>query len=144
MGKRLSYEELCQREDELYCDKEEVDEEIDKLRNKGTKIVAKLGRVRKAKLKLLAEKMNSMIAGLNVGEIQLITDMYDNCGCISFKPKDARYNEDLWFKLNDGVTPEDIMNDDTRLVFITKDDAIQYNTIEFFKIEVGEKRLTEV
>lgn len=144
MGKRLSYEELCQREDELYCDKEEVDEEIDKLRNKGTKIVAKLGRVRKAKLKLLAEKMNNMIAGLNVGEIQLITDMYDNCGCVSFKPKDARYNEDLWFKLNDGVTPDDIMNDDTRLVFITRYDAIQYNTIEFFKIEVGEKRLTEV
>lgn len=144
MGKRISYEELCQREDELYCDREAVDKEIDKLRNKGSKIVAKLERVRKAKLKFLAEKMNSMIANLNVGEIKLITDMYGDCGCVSFKPKDAIYDEDLWFKLNDGVTPEDIMNDDTRLVFIAKYDAIQYNTIEFFKLEVGEKCLTSV
>ena len=144
MGKRISYEELCQHEEELCCDKEVLDEEIDKLRNKGAKIVAKLGRIRRAKLKLLAEKMNSMIANLNIGEIQLITDMYHDCGCISFKPKDARYNEDLWFKLNDGVTPDDIMNDDTRLVFITRYDAIQYNTIEFFKLEAGEKCLETV
>jgi len=144
MGKRISYEELCQREDELYCDREAVKEEMTKLCNENDKIVAKLERVRKAKLKFLAEKMNSMIANINVGEIKLITDMYDDCGCISFKPRGARYDEELWFKLNDGVTLEDIMNDNTRLVFMTKQGAIQYNTIEFFKLEVGEKRLTEV
>lgn len=143
MGKRISYEELCQREDELYCDREAVDEEIDKLRT-STKIVAKLERVRKAKLKFLAEKMNSMIANLNVGEIECITDMYDDCGCISFKPIGARYYEEIWFKLNDGVTADDIMNDNTELVFRTNDDSIKHSFIEFFKLDVGEKCLIAV
>ena len=141
MSKPITYEELCQREEELHCDKEDINEQMKKLRNENDKIVAKLGRIRRAKLKLLTEKMNSMIANLNVGEIKLITDMYDDCGCVSFKPKGSRYHEEVWFKLNDGITYDDIMNDDTKLEFITNDGN---KFIEFFKLEVGEKCLTTV
>lgn len=141
MGKPITYEELCIREEVLYCDKEEINEKMKKLRNENDKIVAKLGRIRRAKLKLLTEKMNSMIANLNVGEIKLITDMYDDCGCASFKPKGSRYHEEVWFKLNDDITYDDIMNDDTKLEFITNDGN---KFIEFSKLEVGEKCLTTV
>lgn len=143
MGKRIPYDLLCQQENQLSCKRVKINEEMTKLRKENSTVVAKLGRVYKAKLKYFAEKMNELLNKTypNVGVIEKIENLYSECGNVIFLPKGAKYNISVWFKLNGGVSCEDIMNDNAKIEYFGQNIDTNLVFINFYKLDIGERCL---
>lgn len=141
MSKRIPYEELLQREEELTKRNREIWEQTFWLRCEKNKNTSKLRSIRKAKLKYFIEKMNKCLSNTSFTVVK-IERLYEKCGCAAVTCTNATVSHYVWFYCKNGCTFDDMMKENVRIEIVKKD----LNQFEWYiyPLEVGEKCLTSV
>lgn len=141
MSKRIPYEELLQREEELTKRNNEIWEQIFWLRCEKNKNTSRLRSIRKAKFKYFIEKMNKCLSDKSFTIVRL-ERLYSACGCAAVTCTEATVSHYVWFHCKNGCSFEDLLKEDVK-VKIFKNDAGQFE-MNIYPLEVGEKCLTSV
>lgn len=141
MGKRIPYEELIQREEELTKQQNEILQQVSRLRSEKNKITSKLGSLRRLKLKYFIEKMNKCLSDKSFTIVRL-ERLYSAFGCAAVTCTAATVSHYVWFHCQNGCSIEDVLKEDVK-VEIFKNDAGQFE-MNIYPLGVGGKCLAAV
>lgn len=141
MGKRRSYEELLQLEEELTKRNREIWEQTFWLRCERNKNTKKLRSIRKSKLKYYTEKMNKCLSDKSF-KIVRVERLYEKCGYAAVTNTKATVSHYVWFYCKNGCTFDDMMKENVK-VEIFKNDIGQFE-MDIYPLGIGGKCLEEV
>lgn len=141
MSKRIPYEELLQREEELTKRNSEIWQQTFWLRCEKNKNTSKLRSIRKAKLKYFIEKMNKCLNDKSFTIVK-IERLYEKCGCAAVTFTNPTIFHPVWFSYKNGCTFDDMMRENVKIKIVKND--IGHFEMNIYPLEVGEKCLTEV
>lgn len=141
MSKRIPYEELIQREEELTKRNNEIYQQILDLRREKNKVTSKLGSIRKAKFKYFIEKMNKCLSDKSFTIVR-IERLYSAWGYAVVTCTKAAVSHYVWFHCKNGCSFEDVLKEDVK-VEIFKNDAGQIE-MDIYPLGVGGKCLAAV
>lgn len=140
MGKRRSYEELLQREEELTKRNREIWEQTFRLRCERDKNTSKLASIRKSKLKYYTEKMNKCLSDKSFTIVK-IERFYEECGCATVRCTEDIIPYRVWFYYKN-CSLDDLMKEDVKIIILKGD--LDRLIMNIYPLGIGGKCLEEV